>query len=177
MGKRLRPTGFGAKSHLTGHYAWEESLGIMCVLSRSVVSDSLRPLDYSLPGSSVNGILWARILEWVVISFSRASSPPRNRTHISSVPCIAGEFLPMSHWGSPCLVMHVCVLSHFSHVQVSATPWTRAHQAPLSMEFSRQEYGNGLPCILPGIFLIQGSNPGFLHCRQILYHLSHQGNP
>ena len=31
--------------------------------------------------------------------------------------------------------------------------------------------------LLQGIFLTQGSNPGLLHCRQILYHLSHQGNP
>jgi len=34
----------------------------------------------------------------------------------------------------------LCVLSHFSRVQPSATPWTAARQAPLSMEFSRQEY-------------------------------------
>ena len=31
--------------------------------------------------------------------------------------------------------------------------------------------------LLQGIFLTQGSNPGLLHCRQILYHLRHQGNP
>ena len=31
--------------------------------------------------------------------------------------------------------------------------------------------------LLPGLFLTQGSNPGPLHCRQILYHLSHQGSP
>ena len=36
------------------------------------------PMDYSLPGSSVHGILQARILEWVAISFSRGSSWPRN---------------------------------------------------------------------------------------------------
>ena len=36
------------------------------------------PLDYSLPGSSIHGILQARILEWVAISFSRGSSRPRN---------------------------------------------------------------------------------------------------
>ena len=36
--------------------------------------------------------------------------------------------------------MQVCVLSCFSHVQLCATPWTVAHQAPLSMGFSRQEY-------------------------------------
>ena len=48
-----------------------------------------------------------------------------------------------------------------------------ACQAPLSLKFSRQEYWSGFPP--PGIFLIQKSNPGFLHCRQILYSLSHQG--
>ena len=37
-----------------------------------------------------------------------------------------------------------CVLSHFSHVQLLVTLWTAARQAPLSMEFSRQEYWNGL---------------------------------
>ena len=57
------------------------------------------PIDCSLPGSSVHGILHARILEWVAIPFSR------------------------------------------------------------------------------GIFLTQGLNWGLLHCRQILYHLSHQGSP
>ena len=37
----------------------------------------------------------------------------------------------------------------------------------------------GVSChaLLQGIFPIQGSNPGLLHCRHILYHLSHQGNP
>ena len=36
-----------------------------------------------------------------------------------------------------------------SCVQLFATPWTVAHQAPLSMEFSRQEYWSGLPCPCP----------------------------
>ena len=42
------------------------------------------------------------------------------------------------------------VLIHFSCVQLFATQWTVAHQAPLSMGFSRQEYWNGLPCPPPG---------------------------
>ena len=50
------------------------------------------PMDCSLPGSSVHGIFQPRILEWVVISFSRASSQPRDQTHISCVSCIAGRF-------------------------------------------------------------------------------------
>ena len=58
-----------------------------------------------------------------------------------------------------------------------ATPWTIAHQAPLSMGFPRQEYWSGTHTLLQGIFLTQGSNLGLLHCRQILYRLSRQGSP
>ena len=47
------------------------------------------PMDYSSTGSSVHGILQARILEWVAVSFSRVSSRPRNITQVS---CIAGRF-------------------------------------------------------------------------------------
>ena len=43
------------------------------------------PVDCSLPGSSVHGILQARILEWVAISFSRGSSRPRDRTRVSLI--------------------------------------------------------------------------------------------
>ena len=41
-------------------------------------------------------------------------------------------------------VLRVCMLSHFSFIQLFATPWTVARQAPLSIEFSRQEYWGGL---------------------------------
>ena len=50
------------------------------------------PMDCSSPGSSVRGILQARILEWVAISFSRGSSWPRDPTESHSVTCIAGGF-------------------------------------------------------------------------------------
>ena len=43
--------------------------------------------------------------------------------------------------------------------------------------FSRQEYWSGLPCPFTGDLPTQGLNPGLLHCRQILCHLSHQGSP
>ena len=62
---------------------------VVCVcVSRSVVSDC-DPMDCSQPGSSVHGILQARILEWVAIPSSRGSSRPRNRTQVF---CIAGRF-------------------------------------------------------------------------------------
>ena len=64
-----------------------------------------------------------------------------------------------------------------SRVWLFATPCTVAHQAPPSMGFSRQQYWSGLPFPSPGIFLTQGSNPGPPHCRQMPYHLSHQGSP
>ena len=51
------------------------------------------PMDCSLPGYSVHGIFQARIVEWVAISFSRGSSWPRDRTHISSVSCAGRQIL------------------------------------------------------------------------------------
>ena len=51
----------------------------------------------------------------------------------------------------------VCaVLSRFSCVQPFVTPWTVAHQAPLSMGFSGHEYWSGLPCPPPGDYLDSG---------------------
>ena len=48
------------------------------------------------------------------------------------------------------LPTHACVLSRSSHVWLSATLWTVAHQSPLSMGFSKQEYWRGLPFPPPG---------------------------
>ena len=55
----------------------------------AITFDSLGPMDYSPPASSVNGILQVRILEWVAIPFSRDSSQPKDQTQLS---CIAGGF-------------------------------------------------------------------------------------
>ena len=71
----------------------------------------------------------------------------------------------------------MCVLSH---VELFVTPWTVAHQAPLSMGFSKQEHWSGLPFPSLGIFPTQRSNLCLLcllHCRQIPYRLSHLGRP
>ena len=53
--------------------------------SRSIMSDSLQPMDCSPPSSSGHGILQARILEWVAISFSKGSSRPRDWTQVSRI--------------------------------------------------------------------------------------------
>ena len=51
------------------------------------------------------------------------------------------------------------VLSCFSRVRLFATLWTVAHQAPLSIRFSRHEYSSGLPCPCPGDLLDPGTEP------------------
>ena len=85
------------------------------------------PMDYSLPGSSIHGIFQARVLEWGAIAFSW-----------NTYKCIY-------------YYTYICaVLSRFSCVWLIVTLWTVAHQAPLSVAFSRQEYRSGLPCPPPG---------------------------
>ena len=69
----------------------------------SVISDSLWPLDCSLQGSSVHGILQACILEWVAMPSSRGFSQPRNRTSISCGSCISGGFFTAEPQGKPTL--------------------------------------------------------------------------
>ena len=77
------------------------------------------PIDGSPPGSPVPGILQARTLEWVAISFSSA-------------------------WKWKVKVKSL------SRVQLLATTWTAAYQAPPSMGFSRQEYWSGVHRLLRG---------------------------
>ena len=56
-------------------------------------------------------------------------------------------------------------------------PWTVAHQRLCPWDFPGKNVGVGCYSLLQGIFLTQGLNLGLLHCRQILYHLTHQGSP
>ena len=88
---------------------------------------------------------------------------------------------PGKNTGMGCHFLLQCMkvkVKSLSCVQLLATPWTVAYQAPPSMGFSRQEYWSGLPLfLLQGIFPSQGSNPGLSHCRQTLYHLSHKESP
>ena len=75
----------------------------MCVLRYfSHVRLFTTPMDCSPPGSAVHGILWARILEWAAMPFSRVSSQPRNQTPISYVSCTGTRILYQScHLGNP----------------------------------------------------------------------------
>ena len=65
-------------------------------------------MDCSLPGFSIHGIFQVRILEWVVIYFSRRFSRPRDWTHISWISCIGRQVLyQLSHQGSS---MHCIII-------------------------------------------------------------------
>ena len=77
-------------------------------------------------------------------------------------------------------IYNMCMLSHFSHVQLFATPQTVTHQASLSMGFSRQEYWSRLPFPLPRDLPNSGIKPTF-HAAPALkadsLTLSHQRSP
>ena len=96
----------------------------MLVLVTLLCLSLCNSMDYSLPGSSVHGILQARILEWNVMFFTRVSSQPRDRAQVS---CIAGRFFTI--WATFSSVAQLCWL--FS------TPWIAARQASLSITNSR----------------------------------------
>ena len=91
---------------------------LLLLLSRYSHVRLCHPIDSSPPGSPIPGILQARTLEWVAISFSSAC---KWKVKVKSLSC----------------------------VRLLATPWTAAHQAPLSMGFSRQEYWSGVPLPSP----------------------------
>ena len=92
----------------------------MLLLSRFSHVQLCDPMDYSLPGSPVPGILQARTPEWVAISFSNA-------------------------WKWKVKVKSL------SRVQLLATPWTAAYQAPPSTGFSGQQYWSRVPLPSPKI--------------------------
>ena len=98
------------------------------------------PMHCSPPGSSVHGILQAKLLEWVAMPFCSGFSPPRDWTHTS------------------------CLL------QWQALSLPPGKPDGLSGNSTEMDFN----FLLQGIFPTQGSNPGLPHCRQMLYHLSHQ---
>ena len=120
------------------------------------------PMDCSPPGSSVHGILQARILEWVAICFSRGSSNPGIKP---GSPILQANSLPSEPPGS----------ESESHLVVSNS--LRPHGLYSSWNSLGQNTGVGNLSLLQGIFPTQGSNPDLQHCRPILYLLSHQGRP
>ena len=95
------------------------SLTSLCVFSGSVVSDSLQLHGLYPPGSSVHGIFQARILEWVVISFSRGSSQSRLKP---ASPALQADSLPTAPVGKPSPPSGL-----YSHVTFSSDTRSKNH--------------------------------------------------
>ena len=131
------------------------------------------PVDYSPPGSSVHEILLARRLAAAAKSLQSCptlcdptdGSPPGypipGILQARTLKWVAISFSNAWKWKVKGKL--------FSHVQLFTTPWNEAHQAPLSIGLSRQEYWSGvMGChfLLQGVFLTQGWN---LHLLCLLH--------
>ena len=74
------------------------------------------------------------------------------------------------------LQARILEVKSLSHVRLFATPPTVAYRAPPSMEIPGKNTAVGCHFLLQGNFPTQGSIPGLLHCKQMLYRLSHRGS-
>ena len=123
------------------------------------------PVVSSPPGSSVHGILQARVLDWVPFPF------------------------PGIYLSDPGIELRSPALQADSLLSESAGKWSESESCSVVSDFLRphglyspwntpgQNTGEGSLSLLQGIFPNQRSNPGLLHCRQIFCQLSHKGSP
>ena len=152
---------------------------LWCVRAKSLQSYlTLQPFGLQSIRLLSPQISQARILEWVAVPSSRRSSQRRDGTHISFVYCIGRQVLyHQHHLGS--LQKHY-TKSETQQLSVSrlfAIPQTVAHQAPLSMEFSMQEYRSGLSFPSPGDLSDSEVEPVSPAFQADSLPLSHQGSP
>ena len=103
--------------------------GKLCCYSRCGLSENIRPYAFAL--------LFYFFSEKITV----------NNNHLKNVVCllVPGTVLGSGDSMEKRTDVRACMLSTLSRVQLFVTPWTVAHQAPLSTGFSRQEYWSGLP--------------------------------
>jgi len=117
------------KNNMSCLTCWGIWISLVCVLVAQLYLTLCDTRDCSLPGSSVLGILQARILEWVAIPFSRGSSHPRIEPRSSAVQ--VDSFYHLSRQGS------LSSVRLLSCVRLFVTPWIAACQASLSITNSQ----------------------------------------
>ena len=131
----------------------------------SHVQLSVTPWNCSLPVSSVLGIFQARTLEQSAISFSRGSSQPRDRTHVSCISYIGRQILYRY-----CQLRTPYVCEKKGKVSVAKLRLTLCDPTDgnSSVHVILQARNTGVVShsLLQGIFSTQGSNPSLLRCRQ-----------
>ena len=127
---------------------------VLVAQSSPTLCDSM---DCSRPGSSVYGILQARILEWVAIPLFQRLSQPRDQTQVSLT---GGPFFTIwaSTWLTPLATnshRSVSSVQLLSHVQLFATPWIAARQASLSITNFRSSLRlTSIESVMPSSHLI-----------------------
>ena len=139
----------------------KENHGLRPVHVCSIMPNSLWPMDCSLSSSSVPSIFRAGIIEWIAISYTRRSFSPEIKPEPFASPALAGGFFTTEGKSK-------------MKVKVSQSCLTLCGpMAYSSWNSPGQNTGVGSLFLLQGIFLTKGSNSGLLHCRWILYQLSH----
>ena len=137
----------------------EGSHAFMCVFGQSLQSclTLCDPMDCSPPGSSVDGILQARILEWVAMPSSRGSSWPRDLNHVS---CFAGKFFTTELLGSPFVCTCVCAWwceCLFVHVCIELQVWGSHLWHPINSQFPLRCPGWQAPQVPPSLLFCPSS--------------------
>ena len=134
-------------------------------------ADNAEAFNYSfggLPASSLSLLSQARLF----FLYDDGALPPGGMYHIPPLHIVLLCPGPLGH---PVYVSMYVICSVVSDCIV--TPWTVAHQAPLSMEFSRPEYWSGLPFPFPGDLPFPGVEPRSPALQADSSPLSHQGSP
>ena len=155
----------------------------MCACAKSLqLCPTLRPHRLQLTGSSVHGILQARILEWVAIPFSKGSSGSRDSN--SHLHC--GQFLyHMSYQGSPCFPLFLTEFSHncplslrFSSHVAFLSEFSQKSSSFVRISFKITFFLSSFPLIQPSlrflleIFFLSWFPQKYLFCQVSLrYHL------
>ena len=129
-------------------------------------------MDCSSLGSSVHGDSPGKNTGVGCIACSRGSSQRGIKPTFPVIPSLQADSLPLSYRGSPCHYRYSEVLNRSV---VSYSLWPHGLYNPLNSP--GQDTGVGSFSLLQWIFPTQGSNPGLLHCRKIIYLLSHKGSP
>ena len=141
--------------------------------SHSVVSNSCDPLDYT-----VHGILQA-ITAVGSLSLLQGIFPTQGLN--PGLPHCRQILYQLSNKGSPRILDWVAAAAAAKSLQSCPTLCDPMNCGPpgISVHGNSPGKNTGVGChaLLQGIFLTQGSKPGLPHCRQILYHLSHERSP
>ena len=146
---------------------WVWPLGWENSLKKEVTTPS-SILAWEIPWTEEPG----ELRPWDHTELDTTEATKQQRPHINAF------FLNLFQYG---LSQEIGYSSLYCTVKVKAAQSCQTFYDPKdciqSMEFSRPEYWSGLSFPSQGIFPTQGSNPGLLHCRQIIYQLSHKGSP